>query len=276
MLTSRRRVRVGRALGLLVGGSVTVAGCGMDARSTAAGDGLSASTGSAPSAATAPGVTGRRLLTCGGGLPFEPAALNGPLVQADDADPAVAALREGRLQHPGPIGELRLLARTDNQALLAETVAAAPPPLSPSPSEPGAQVPYFTVWNVTKEDGTWRVTGGGSCSLGAFIDGLRADPWELDPAAAPPGPESRAIAVLVHVRYCTSGQSSTDRIRPPQIVYGTTTVEIAITTDPPDGPQTCQGSPPTPYVVQLSEALGQRQLLDSGREPISVPSSPGP
>ncbi len=140
MLTSRRRVRVGRALGLLVGGSVTVAGCGMDARSTSAGDGLSSSTGSAPSAATAPGVTGRRLLTCGGGLPFEPAALNGPLVQADDADPAVAALREGRLQHPGPIGELRLLRVPTTRRCPPKRLL---PHLHPSPRRPASQERRF-------------------------------------------------------------------------------------------------------------------------------------
>ncbi len=197
-------------------------------------------------------------------MPFEPAALTSPPIGPDDDDPAVVALRRDRARHPGDAGVYRLLARTDSEALFLETTQG----------DDGRD--YLGAWTVEKKDGVWTLAGGGSCRLAAVFDGKRADPWELDPAAPTPGPDSKEIAILVHVQMCTSGKTSEGRIRPPHVTYGASTVEIAITTDPPTGDQTCPGSPPTPFVVQLDEALGQRTLLDAGREPVAPPTPVGP
>ncbi|MFN0092169.1 MAG: hypothetical protein ACKVWR_18170, partial [Acidimicrobiales bacterium] len=184
----------------------------------------------------------------------------------EDPDPLIVAFRAASPPVSWTPPTLRVLARTDLQAILAESYP------------PEAQLPIgvapFTAWQLVYADGAWRMAAHGGCTRFGWIDGLMASPWELDPTQPAPGPGSTELAVLVHAHHCASGQLATGRVRPPHIVYGESTVEIAITVTPPTGAQTCAGSPPTPFTVHLDQPLGARQLLDSGREPIAAPGPP--
>jgi hypothetical protein len=52
------------------------------------------------------------------------------------------------------------------------------------------------------------------------------------------------------------------------IIYEPDRVVVIFTVDPlPDGAYTCPGNPPTGVTVELSEPLGDRQLLDGGEFP---------
>lgn len=206
-----------------------------------------------------------RLLSCGGGLPFPPAAITGPVLAHDD--PLFAAYKAFVGSGSRESGVLRLLARNDTEALLSEEY--------PPGMEPDVGFAPFNFWRFVAEGNDWSYAGNGNCKLQAVVDGRRADLWELDPALPAPTPESTTVHVLVHEQQCASGRPATGRIRPPTIAYHADRVEIAITTDRAPGGQDCQSNPATPYEVELSEPLGERQLLDAGREPIAPPTPIG-
>lgn len=98
--------------------------------------------------------------------------------------------------------------------------------------------------------------------------------WALDSAFADPGPESTELHVLVWERACNGGTQVFGRTSLPEVTYEPTTVMITIGVRPLDGAQTCPLGPGTPILVQLEEPLGERTLLDGGREPPSEPSPP--
>lgn len=210
-------------------------------------------------ASAAPAV---RLLSCGSGPPFARAAIEEP-------DPAmftaaeVESVRRFAQEHGQPVGELWLLARDDDGALVADRGA--------SEVSPEAGFAPFSVWTLHRVGDGMVPLGFGGCRLSAMVDGLVASRWELDPKAPPPGPFTTQLPVVVHESACASGQTAAGRIRTPSVSYGPDAVEIAITVTPPTGSQDCSSNPPTPYVVELREPLGDRQILDSGREPISPP-----
>jgi hypothetical protein len=214
------------------------------------------------SSTVAPGVS--RLLSCGTGLAFPPDALSGPIVPIDDSDPVIGALRDAAPSVGWPTGPLRVLARSDSLALVAEGYA--------DDVDRGLGIAPFTKWEVAYRDGAWRYAGHGSCRLFAFIDGYLGAAWELDPTATPPEPGTTELAVLVHDQYCTS--SRPERIIEPTIAYLADRVEIAITTKKPIGASVCSAVAPTRYVVTLREPLGGRQLIDSGREQMGPPDPP--
>lgn len=71
---------------------------------------------------------------------------------------------------------------------------------------------------------------------------------------------STEIPVLVRERSCASGQLATGRIRA-AVSYSDQEVTISVGVQPLGGFQTCPAVL-TPYVVELSEPLGDRTLVD--------------
>ena len=84
--------------------------------------------------------------------------------------------------------------------------------------------------------------------------------WQVDPSFVPQA-DSTQIPILVFERACSSGTPTTGRM---QVDLGDTptAVTIGIEVTPLDGDQDCV-LVPTPYVVELGEALGDRQLVDA-------------
>jgi hypothetical protein len=88
--------------------------------------------------------------------------------------------------------------------------------------------------------------------------------WQLDPSVELE-PDSRDVSVLVQERACSSGRSPEGRLD--EIVeYEADVIRIDIAVRPYGGDQDCQGIPPTPVVVQLDEAVGDRRIV--GERPI--------
>ncbi|MFN0026835.1 MAG: hypothetical protein ACKV2O_06565 [Acidimicrobiales bacterium] len=250
--------------GLVMVLAVAVAGCGEGAPPAGLGteSGQARTPGNGAIAEQARSGPGERLLSCGHGLPFPPAAISGPVISADDPDPLFVAYRAfvGPSWEPGA---LRVLARTDGEALLSEAHRPG--------FEPDIGFAPFDSWHFALEGSQWRYTGNGSCRLQAFVDGQPADPWELEPSFPAPAPQSTTLHVLVHEQDCASGRPATGRVREPAITYGADRVDIAITTDRAPGGQDCPSNPATPLIIELSEPLGDRELFDAGREPIAPP-----
>lgn len=105
----------------------------------------------------------------------------------------------------------------------------------------------------------WVSLGPGAASVAS---------WRPDGAV---DRRSQELPVLVNENECASGTSATGRIREPDIVYRRDAVVITIRVAVRGGSQDCQGNPDTPYVVQLEEPLGTRELLDGGKRPPAVP-----
>lgn len=70
---------------------------------------------------------------------------------------------------------------------------------------------------------------------------------------------------------CASGQSSADRIVGPDIQVSADEIVVTFGVRGQLGAQACPGNPPTRVAVRLPEALGDRVLLDGGREPPEEP-----
>jgi hypothetical protein len=120
---------------------------------------------------------------------------------------------------------------------------------------------------VSKESGRWMWAGsqsGGPCPLQYTVPaGLNTVSWRLDPTAPAPGPESIEISVILNERECVGGQEVGERILGPQVVMTESAVHLAFAAEPPPGAAfDCQGNPDTSYVVELSEPLGDRILME--------------
>jgi hypothetical protein len=121
----------------------------------------------------------------------------------------------------------------------------------------------------------WRPGSFGECEPRVVIaPDVGAADWWLDPAADPPSPDATVLQVLVLERACASGASAEGRIAEPVIVVTPTSVTVTMGVWRRVGDQSCQGNPPTPFVVVLPEPLGARELLDGGRQPPAPPMPP--
>lgn len=68
---------------------------------------------------------------------------------------------------------------------------------------------------------------------------------------------------------CSSGQLGGDRLTF-DVVESSDVVEIVAVIEPVQGSVDCISNPPTPFVVELSEELGERSVVDSGAVPVRV------
>lgn len=86
------------------------------------------------------------------------------------------------------------------------------------------------------------------------------------------GADTTEFTAMVTERACATGRSSEGRIIGPQIDYvDDTSIRVTFSVRPLDGEQGCPSNPPTPVTVHLEEPLGDRMLLDGGRDPQSEP-----
>lgn len=86
------------------------------------------------------------------------------------------------------------------------------------------------------------------------------------------GPGTTQFTAMVAERACAGARSSEGRIIGPQVDYiDDTSVRVTFSVRPLEGFQNCPTNPPTPVTVHLEEPLGDRTLLDGGREPPAEP-----
>jgi hypothetical protein len=86
------------------------------------------------------------------------------------------------------------------------------------------------------------------------------------------GAGTTEFVAMVNEEACAGGRSSDGRIVGPQVDYvDDTSVIVTFAVRPLDGFQECPSNPSTPVTVRLEEPLGDRRLLDGGREPPSEP-----
>ncbi|MFW7413886.1 hypothetical protein [Demequina sp. SO4-18] len=117
----------------------------------------------------------------------------------------------------------------------------------------------------------WYVMAGGGCSLTIDLGDLTVPRVELDPAN-PPTADTTELHLLVTEVGCNSGRPADGRIELVSHTETAAAVTVTLGVEPESGDQTCQGNPPTPFVVTLEEPLGDREVIDGTRgEPVTAP-----
>jgi hypothetical protein len=114
-------------------------------------------------------------------------------------------------------------------------------------------------------DGTWMLTAAGPCTQRTDLGGDLGDA-DLTLAGVP-SPDTRTLEVLVHERACASGQTADGRVELVALEETPDEVRLRIGVHGLDSAQTCPSNPPTPFTVELSEPLGDREVIDASVVP---------
>jgi hypothetical protein len=202
---------------------------------------------------------GERMVTCGG-PPFPASVLDQPDVEdipADLVEHVHAAAEFWAIEFPGAAGlRWRLIHRDDQSAAFI-----------------ARQGEGWIDLGLQRDAGGWAPAGIGQCRPHAVLDGSGHASWALDPAYPAPGPDATELHVLVTEGNCAGGIPAYGRISPPVVAYGPDSLTMTVGVQPVSGGATCPSNPPTPATVILPEPLGDRDLLDGGREPPAPPTS---
>ena len=149
---------------------------------------------------------------------------------------------------------------------------------------PVSNEPINNFVEVTFEPGTpgpgafgadgWRTSGYGSCRLLAVPPaGYSPATWALDPAA-PYVLGATELHVLVDEMGCHGSQTAEGRIAQ-SVDYRADAVVVTLATLTREGAQTCPGTPPTPYVLHLTQPVGTRNLTDGTPWPPTLVAQAG-
>jgi hypothetical protein len=114
-------------------------------------------------------------------------------------------------------------------------------------------------------DGTWMLTAAGPCTPRVELDGGLGEA-DLTLATAPAS-DTRTLELFVHERACASGQTAEGRAELVALEETPEEVRLFIGVRGLDGAQTCPSNPPTPFTVELSEPVGDREVLDASVVP---------
>jgi len=138
--------------------------------------------------------------------------------------------------------------------------------LAPVPNAPSNDYVEVTFEPGTPGNGSygadgWRTAGYGSCQLMSVPpSGYGPATWALDPAT-PYSAGSTRLHVLVEEWGCHSFATAAGRIIQ-NVQYDADAVVVTLAVLARQGPQLCPGTPPTPYVVLLTQPVGTRTLTD--------------
>lgn len=207
------------------------------------------------------------VISCGGGGPGWPvSAMDGGIdheTPDDDIDAALAKSQD-EMGIDGPMrgGGWIVLAEDDDSLTLGTGHWSADGP------ERGALV---VGYDRTDDGLEWA--GHGDCNRLAPV---LPDGQDWVEVTAPDGGLDRTatdLPVLVMENQCTSGRDPLPYLNEPRIAEQDDRVVVSITSPWPKGGANCIGNPRTPYVLHLSEPLGDRTLLDGSTWPATVVGS---
>jgi hypothetical protein len=202
-------------------------------------------------------------VTCGSGV-FPIGALDN-ILPLEDADPggvaaAIEPFLEGEEGEFWPQDGWQILYETEDRIhLIAMT-----------------DMGTLAHMHVTFGGSGWTWAGaslaGDPCELQFVVpEELNTVDWRLDPEGEPLSASTVEIGVILTERPCVDGREIGDRLLGPEIVMTETRVFIAFAAERPEGDAfTCPGNPDTPYVVELPEPLGDRELMEGLRIGITL------
>lgn len=177
----------------------------------------------------------------------------GSLTPIEQADPGLRAVVDGWIDGPEggswPADGWVVLTESDETATMVSIIDGAMSVISAEMGRNG------WIWA--------GASGSGPCVVRRLLpEGMGAVEWTLDPAFPAPGPDSTELRVLVSETACTGGSELGDRLLGPQVVETADAVRIAFASIPLTGAQACPGNPSMAVTIELTDPLGERQLLD--------------
>jgi hypothetical protein len=113
---------------------------------------------------------------------------------------------------------------------------------------------------------TWVLTAAQTCALRADLGELGTATLTLDPEH-PPVPDARELHLLVTEMACNDGEDAEGRVRLSALAVRDDAVAVTVGVEPRTGGANCPSNPPTPFVVELDEPLGDRVVLDASVHP---------
>lgn len=117
-----------------------------------------------------------------------------------------------------------------------------------------------------EDSDAWFLSTASTCALRTDLGDLGPVTVTLDPEH-PPTPDAHELRLLVTETACNSGQDAEGRVRLVGLVPDDGTIELVVAVEPREGEANCPSNPPTPFVVPLDEALGERTVLDGAVQP---------
>jgi len=208
------------------------------------------------------------LVSDGGGLPFAPAMLAGPLAPLRADDPAAASLLalltargapkrnassrfkrgpEAPAAAPPTLDGWRLLARTSDEALFGR---GQPPTLA------------IVAVRADPRRGSWSCYAESSGRpLRASREGVRASSWRLDPTTEL-REDATTLRLLLLEQTFAGGKRAGDRVLTPDLYVGPEQLVLTLYVTPLPGFKTRSPNPETPVRVRLPEQIGSRELID--------------
>ena len=121
----------------------------------------------------------------------------------------------------------------------------------------------------------WTLDEVGACDLRPTLpDGVTYADWWLDPAAPVPTATTTTLSLELMELSCTGGRSPEGRVLDPLVIYEERSILIAFAIRDLPGGHDCPGNPAYAYVLELTEPLGDRTLLDASKVPPSPPLGP--
>lgn len=211
-------------------------------------------------------AAGDPLWSCRGELPgFPRAVLDGPLGVETMPGAVFDGLRAA-LEAMRP--EFELEPREDRPHELPWLLAAYEDDLALFLVRHPGDAEHYSALFVERDGAEWSFGAYfGDCQLRPLIThGLGSSEWRVDPAS-PPTPESTSFPIEVMEHECASGQPPDGRIAEPIVDYGEDVITITIPVREVEGVATCPSNPWTPFVLELDEPIGDRQLVDGGPWP---------
>jgi hypothetical protein len=194
-------------------------------------------------------------VTCSSGV-FPISALDN-IRPLEDADPggvteAIAPFLEGEEGKFWPQEGWQILYETDDRIhLIAKTDQGT-----------------LAHMQVSAEGSGWTWAGaslaGDPCELQFVVpEELNTVDWRLDPEGEPLSASTVEFGVILTERPCVDGREISDRLLGPEIVMTETRVFVAFAAERPEGDAfTCPGNPDMPYVVELPQPIGDRELME--------------
>ncbi|WP_157520614.1 hypothetical protein [Herbidospora daliensis] len=135
----------------------------------------------------------------------------------------------------------------------------------PVPQDHGESTHHYVLIERWLPGDAWGLRTSTRCDLKRSVPGL--GPAEVALGSA----SGTRLNLLVTERDCASGQPAGDRVELVELEETDQEVRLVVAVQPQRGREgsvlTCQGNPPTPFTVELSEPLGGRSVVNVGVYP---------
>ena len=157
------------------------------------------------------------------------------------------------------------------------TTIAVESPSHPDPTTPGPISGPASDTSVSTPQGeTTAVALSEPSSTTVFVDTNGTDPnpdqsqpfsawWALDPTFTP-NAEAMSLPIIVTEMQCASAIDPTGRIHT-SVEYLPAEVRVTVIVNSVGGYANCPGNPATPFVVELTEPLGNRTIVGESPPP---------